>query len=703
MSETGGTTSGDDDGTGTKRSLDAYQWSPTGDAILIESGGDLFLWRADRPGDEIAETAGITASAGIARLTATDAAEVAPTFSPDGSHVAFVRDDDLHLLDLANGSERALTSGGEDGVTLNATNDWVYTEEIWNRDPTGYWWSPDGAHIAYYHFDETPVAQYTLLPDQTPVYPTPKVQRYPKAGTANPAVRIGVLDVASGESRWLDTAVAPERDETYLARVHWAPDSATLAVERLNRDQTDLDLLSCDPATGACRAILDEHSDTWVDLGTDTTLLADGRILWASARSGWRHLYLYSAPAPLDGSQDGSQDGGHCELIRPLTSGDWAVESVDYAGPDAAIVTAYGSGPLGAATRRILRVPYDGSRIEELAGGEDSAHGKRRSDGPAGGWHGALVAPDGQHWVHRWSDADHPGWERLETAGGQTVAELPQTAPAFDPAALPQWRIFQIPGPDGVELPAAIMVPPGVDTTGTSRGGENGARLPVIMYHYGGPSSQVVADRWGRRGRGLWHKMMAQRGFVVLMVDNRASVFFGQWGADRAFRRFGVNNLAAQKAGVDYLSGLPFVDPERIGLWGWSGGGANTLYALLNAPGTWRAGVAGAPVTDWHYYDTIWTERYLDRPQDNAEGYKASSAITYADKLADHLLIIHGTADDNVHPQNTLAMADALVKADKTFDMAIYPRQKHGFRGAAERHVYERIAAYFELWLKGNS
>ena len=634
--------------------------------MLIESDGDLFLWRA---------------GAGISRLTDTDAAEEAPTFSPDGAAVAFVRDADLYLLDLADGSARALTTGGEAGVTLNATNDWVYGEEIWNRSPVGYWWSPDGAHIAYYQFDETPVGEFTLLPDPVPVYPTPEVQRYPKAGTANPNVRIGVLDVAAGTTRWLDTAVDPARGETYLARVHWAPDSATLDVERLNRDQTDLDLLSCDPATGACRTVLQEHADTWVDLGTDTTLLPDGRILWASARTGWRHLYLYSAPG-----------GSTSQLIRPLTSGDWAVESVDHAGPEAAIVTAYGTGPLGAATRRVLRVPYDGSAVQVLAGGEGA-------DGPSRGWHSALVAPDGSHWLHGWSDADHPGWQRLETAAGDAVAELPAKPPTFDPETLPRWTIFRIPGPDGVDLPAALLVPPGVDRTAGSRAEDGGERLPVVMYHYGCPASQVVADRWSRRGRGLWHKMMAQRGFVVLMVDNRGSLFFGKRGAERAFRRMGAGNLVAQKAGVAYLTGLPFVDPGRIGLWGWSGGGSNTLYALLNAPGTWHAGVAGAPVTDWHYYDTIWTERYLDRPQDNPEGYAKSSPITYADHLADHLLIIHGTADDNVHPQNTLAMADAFVEAGKPFDMAIYPQQKHGFRGAAERHVYERITAYFELWL----
>jgi dipeptidyl-peptidase-4 len=216
------------------------------------------------------------------------------------------------------------------------------------------------------------------------------------------------------------------------------------------------------------------------------------------------------------------------------------------------------------------------------------------------------------------------------------------------------------------------------------------------MYHYGGPGSQVVANRWDDRGRDLWHKMMAQRGYAVLSVDNLASTFFGKRGEDRVHRRFGEVNLAAQEAAAAYLEGLGWVDPDRIGLWGWSGGGANTLYCLFASPGTWRAGMAGAPVTDWRLYDSIWTERYLDHPDDNAEGYRLSSPITHADRLTDRLLVVHGTGDDNVHPQNTVALAAKLVAAGRPFEDAVYPRQKHGFRGPAERHFYERMTRFFD-------
>ena len=209
----------------------------------------------------------------------------------------------------------------------------------------------------------------------------------------------------------------------------------------------------------------------------------------------------------------------------------------------------------------------------------------------------------------------------------------------------------------------------------------------------------MVANRWGSRGRGLWHKMMAQRGYAVLMVDNPGSSYFGKRGEDRLHRRFGEINLAAQLAGAAYLGGLDAIDPDRIGLWGWSGGGANTLYSILNSPGTWAAAMSGAPVTDWRLYDTIWTERYLDHPEDNPDGYRDSSALTWADKLATPLLIVHGTGDDNVHPQNTLAMLAQLIESNAPVEVAIYPRQKHGFRGISSRHFYERMTEFFERHL----
>ena len=640
-----------DAGTSEDYAVDAYHWSPAGDALLFESGGDLHLFDLE--------------SRSLRRLTGTPAEEEEPAFSPDGSKLAFIRDFDLHVIDLASGEERALTAGGEENRILNAITDWVYWEEIWGRDSTGFWWSPDGTRIAYYQFDEAPVATYPLV-DFSGQYPQVRWQKYPKAGTDNPRVRLGVIDVASRETTWLDTGPDPTE---YLARVHWHPDGGGLAVERLNRDQDRLDVLLCGAGDGVCRTLLTETWPTWVNLGDEFTWLPDGRFLWGSERSGWRHLYLYD---------------GEGRQIRRLTDGEVAVTSLDAVGSPAGwvVYTAHAEAPLGAAERRVHRVRLDGSARETLA--------------DEGGWNGAEVAPETGLWVHTWSNADTPSKSIVRDASGRELAALPSEPPVFDPEKLPRWETFQIEGPEGVKLPARRLLPPGLDP----RRPDPARRHPVIMYHYGCPASQVVADRWGRRGRDLWHKMMAERGYVVLSVDNRGSVFFGKRGEDRAHRRFGPGNLAAQQAGVEYLRSQPWVDPDRIGLWGWSGGGSNTLYCLLESPGTWRAGVAGAPVTDWRLYDTIWTERYLDHPDDNPEGYEASSPVTYADRLEDALFIVHGTGDDNVHPQNTMAMSHTLVEAGKVFEQAVHPGEKHGYRDKASRNFYERMTDFFDRHLK---
>ncbi|HEX3125767.1 MAG TPA: DPP IV N-terminal domain-containing protein, partial [Thermoanaerobaculia bacterium] len=572
-------------------SLDAWQWLPKGDALLLESDGDLFLYTLS--GHK------------LRRLTRTGAKEETPRVSPDGSLVAFVRDFDLYTLDLATGKETALTTDGEEDVFLNGVNDWVYWEEIWDRAPEAYWWSPDGRRLAYLHFDEREVPTYPLLDTDAKV----RWQKYPKPGEPNPKVHIGVVDARGGETAWMATG----EEDSYLARVAWTPSGDAVAVQRLNRDQTRLDLLRCSigGASGACSTFATDTWPTWINLGTDFRFLEDGRFLWGSERSGWRRLYLYDATG---------------KLVRPVTPEGWAVASLDGLDGDSAIVTAFRTEGLGPADRQVFRAGLSKDSWEPLAGEPGS--------------HGAVVAPKGGAWVHTWSDANHLPTLEVRTASGKLP--LPFTPPtSYDPAALPQWELFFIPGPGGSKLPARILKPEGFDPN---------RKYPAIMYHYGGPASQVVVNRWDTRRRDLWHKEMAQRGFVVFSVDNRSSIFFGKAGEDRDHRRFGPSNLEAQLAGVEYLKSLGWVDPARIGLWGWSGGGYQTLYALLNAPGVWKAGISGAPISDFRLYDDIWTERYLETPADNPEGYRLSSVVESAGKLKDHLLIIHGFADDNVHP-----------------------------------------------------
>jgi len=641
---------------GARLDLDGYQWSPQGDALLLAAGGDLYLY-------PVAEKK-------LRRLTAAEPRQAAAPedikFSPDGGRLAFVRGQDLHLLDLASGKERALTEGGKENEILHGVVDWVYGEEIWDRHPQAYWWSPDGTKIAYYEFDERPVESYPIV-DYGPRYPAVTWQKYPKAGEPNPRVRIGVLDLASGVTTWMGTG---GEEGAYVARVDWAPDGRWLAIQRLNREQTELALLRCHAQDGICAPLASESHPTWVNLGFDFRFLKDGRAIWGSEKDGWRRLYLYDR---------------EFQAAKPISPQGWAVASLDGVveedGKGYALATGFaipgdgGSGILSPVDRQVMRLPLDGGPVRTLAGDP--------------GWNEVAAAAEKTgSWVHTWSDVDRVPRTSLRRADGSLVAEIPVGAPAFDPAKLPRWEFVTVDGPGGVKLPARILKPAGFDPA---------RRYPAIVFHYGGPGSQQVKNQWGLGS--AWQKMMAERGFVAFTVDNRSSLFFGKAGEDRDHRRMSDGNLEAQLAGVAYLKRLGYVDAGRIGLWGWSGGGANTLYCVLNAPGVWKAAVSGAPVTDWTLYDTIWTERYLDRPQDNPQGYKDSSAITYADRLKDHLLIVHGLADDNVHPQNTINFTDKLVAARIPFEEAVYPHQKHGFKPESNRHFYERMTEFFERWL----
>jgi dipeptidyl-peptidase-4 len=627
-------------------SVDAFSFRPASSDLLLTAGGDLFLWT---PGTPTAR-----------RLTRSEAKEEGAEFSPDGRRIAFSRAADLWLLELASGRETRLTDDGREDEILNGKTDWVYWEEIWSRRFAGIWWAPDSRSLAYYRFDLRQVPAHPLL-EERDATASVRWQKYPRPGEANAAVSVRVVDLADPRPRTLATGADPE---TYLARVAWRPDGGAIAVQRLNRDQTRLDLLLCDPATTICAEVAAQSAATWVNLTDDFRFLPDGGFVWSDESSGWRDLARYDR-------------GGRARA--DLLPEPWVLDSVDglLGGAREVVATVWRRDrPLGACGRQVLALPLDGGTARVLA------------EGP--GWNSARVAPAGDRWLHEWSDAAHPTVRTLRD-GGAPAAALPGGVelPA-ELAALPSWSFLELAGPEGVTLPARWIPPAGATS---------GSRHPVITYHYGGPGSQVVVDRW-EGGRGLWHRWMAARGYGVFMIDNEASLAFGKRGEDRIHRRMGELELAGQLAGVAALGSQSWADVGRLGLWGWSGGGFNTLYSILNQPGVWTAAVAGAPVTDWRAYDSVWTERYLDTPESNPDGYRDSSPVSVASALADALLVVHGTADDNVHPGNSTALVELLVKAGKRFDSAFYPGQKHGFEPDANRHFYERMTEFFDRHLR---
>jgi len=638
--------------------IDGCQWSPRGDSLLLEADGDLYLFSF--------------AGHGLRRLTRTAGEEKGAKFSPDGSRIAFARDENLYLLDVlgfpdtASGREQALTTDGKKDEILNGTTDWLYWEEIWDREATGFWWSPDSRRIAYYRFDERETPSHPLV-DQSAKIPVVKWQKYPTSGDVNPKVRIGVLELSTGRTAWMETG---DLDQ-YLARVAWTPDGGAVAIQALSRSQARLDLLRCSAGDGRCGTLVTESWPTWVNLADDLRFLPDGRFLWGSERSGRRRLYLFNP------------DG---RLIRQVSPDGWVVTSVDRV-PEAdekdpwVLFTGYRTEGLKALDRHVVNASLLDARFQVIT--------------PEAGTHTALAARHTGNWVHAWNTADSPGGAEVRLGGerngsdGIKLIPLPSTPPAkFDPAALPRYEFLTIPGPDGIPLPARLLKPAGFDP---------GRRYPVIVYQYGGPGSQTVVNRWDRRRRDLFHKRMAQLGFAVLTVDGRSTTFFGKEGEDLDYRKMGEANLAAQLAGVEYLKTQRWADTSRLGLWGWSGGGTNTLFCLLSRPGVWKAGVAGAPVTDWHLYDSVWTERYLGTPDENEAGFLESSPINLADRLRDKLLIVHGLADDNVHPQNSVNMIDRLVQAGRPVEQAFYPGEKHAMRPPSIRHFFERME---EFWVR---
>jgi dipeptidyl-peptidase-4 len=638
---------------------DGARWSPDGTALLLGKGDaarhhtaatfpELYLYRLS--------------DASLTQLEQGEGQLEDPLFSPDGKKVAFVRDADLAVVDLGSGERRQLTSDGVPGTLLNGIPDWVYWEEIWGRRSVGYWWSSDSRRLAYLQTDSSAVPTYPLI-EESGIESRVHHQRYPKAGDSNPRLRLGVVSATGGKTRWMQVE---GDDSSYLVRAGWTPGDRHVYALLLSREQDEIAVLLCDPESGECKTKLVERRASWVDVEDDFRFLADDRLIWGSDRDGWRRLYLYD-------------DRG--EPMGALTPEGIAVTRLEAVDEDEGLVyyTGYEAGGLGAKDRHLYRLKIADKSVERLAGGT--------------GWNSSVVAPDGFGWVITHSAANRdPRATCVRRIGGPPVP-LPVKAPtSYDRNRLPPWEFLLVPGPDGAQLPARMLKPADFDP---------GRSYPVIMYHYGGPGSQTVQDAAAAHPvRDLWHQRQAQRGYVVFNLDNRASRYFGKLGAEKLHRRFGELELADQQAGVAYLSSLDWVDADRIGLWGWSGGGANTLYSVFRSPGTWAAAVAGAPVTDWRLYDSIWTERYLDHPDDNPDGYRDSSPITWAADLEDALLIVHGTGDDNVHPQNTLDVAHALVEAEIPFEQALYRGEKHGFRQKASAHFYQRMEKFFDRELR---
>jgi dipeptidyl-peptidase-4 len=575
-------------------------------------------------------------SAKASRLTTGAGEEEQATFSPDGKLVAFVRANNLHVVEVGSQRERAITTDGRPEI-LNGKLDWLYQEEIYGRDQfRAYWWSPDSARVAFLQLDERPVPEYTVV-DHIPYRPALEVTDYPKAGDPNPLVKLGMSSVSGGTPVWVD--VSPSATSEYLiVDVDWTPDSQRVVYQIQDREQTWLDLNLADADSGRSRKLLRETTKAWVNNNGDAIWLRDGSFLWFSERSGFKHLYRIAA--------DGS-------VMNQITTGRWDVRTLYGVNQNAGVLyfSASEHSPIGTD---IYRINIDGTGLTRLSQTE--------------GTHRALFNPDFTLFADVWSNVTTPTQVRLYRTNGSEVRALdlnPVTALRDYRLSTPEF--VQVKTRDGFVMEGMLIKP--VDFNPNRR-------YPVYQFTYAGPGASQVKNQWGGREY-MFHQMLAQHGVLVWVLDNRSASGKGAESQWPVYGRLGEVELQDLEDGVAWLKQLPYVDSTRMVLSGWSYGGFMTAYAMTHST-SWSAGIVGAPVTDWRDYDSVYTERLMKLPKNNADGYRRTAPRFAADKLQGRMLLLHGTMDDNVHMQNSMQFAYELQKAGKPFEMMVYPKSRHG-------------------------
>lgn len=576
-------------------------------------------------------------------------------FSPTENKVAFVFGNRLHIQDL-DAPDAPLTSfgQGEEDAFIAGALDWVYEEEFsFHR---GFYWSPEGDYIGYYQFDEREVPTFSMDVYGTELYPRQDVFKYPKAGEVNSRVDIHIYDLKAGR----DLKVELPEPYEYIPRIQWTQDDDELVITTLNRHQDQLHLWEVEVDGDALEVekMYTEKAPAYLEIDDDLRFLADDSFIWTSEKDGFNHLYHLS------------EDG---EVIRQLTSGNYEVTTF-YGLDEKSGWLYYQAAEESPLRREIYRIKLDGSKKEQLS--------------TQAGWNKAQFSEGFQYFIHRYSTAQQPTRESLRRSNGTLVRELrgnEAVQERLDDYALSPKEFFNFVTEAGHDLNGWMIKPQDFDPS---------REYPLLLFVYGGPGSQTVEDRYDAFNA-MWYQVLANEGYVIASVDNRGTGGRGRDFRTVTYQQLGKYETEDQIAAARYLGGMNYIDSSRIGIWGWSYGGYMSSLALFKGHEVFKTAIAVAPVTNWRFYDNIYTERYMRTPQENAKGYDDNSPINHVNKLAGHYLLIHGSADDNVHLQNTMRMVDALVEANKQFDLFIYPDKNHGIGGGVTRyHLYRKMTDF---------
>ena len=637
---------------GTKDTLkiEEYNWSESGKKLMIKTDSKR-VWRRNS----------------LARFYIYDLKvnKITPVYegdelisnaklSPDETMVGYVLDNNIYIKDLNSGKTIQITKDGSD-VIINGQFDWVYEEEFGIAD--GWLWSPDSKKIAFWRLDQSEIPLFTWMDDYFPKYGIVKSIHYPKAGEKNSEVKVAVYHIDQVNTVWIDLG---NETDIYIPRIQWTKNADLLSFQRLNRLQNKNELFFANAIDGTTTKILEDTDPAWVDVYDDLTFInSKNDFLWTSERDGFKHIYFYNAKG---------------KMIKQLTSGEWEVGSIQaYNEKDKKVL--FSSNKEHVTQNQIYSVGLNGQDFKKLT--------------KISGSHRAEFSPDGQIFVDTYSNLTTPSKIELVNVNGKSIRKLEENPmdilKEYD-LSYPELITFKT--TDGVTLNASMLKPADFDPN---------KKYPVLIYGYGGPGSQMVRNSWSRQL--LWYNLLGQKGYIIFTLDNRGTGGRGKAFKNLAYKDIGKYAEGDHVEGSKFLATLPYVDKDRIGIWGWSGGGYLTMMCMTKGSEYFKAGVAVASVTDFRLYDTIWTERYMGLPDENSAGYDSASVQNYVKNYKGGMLIVHGLSDDNVHVQNSMQVIERFQQLNKPFTMMLYPEKNHSMRGrkhgpGVTMHLYTTITNF---------